>query len=181
MPSDFEPTSTTTWVAVSLTTVPLMTWSSPTDSSVSVVKFSSAAAKSSLAAGAQRLRVRKRELESRGGRKIGASVRGGSLRSAGVVVRVSGASTTADPPVCVSCADVMVSSGGVRVVGGAVVVQSHNLLRHARGCATNAGRSVADCWRGLQVALRPPWRTTLGQSQLPERRSNPRPMGTLRL
>src|ERR1039458_10257097 len=31
MPSDLAPTSTTTWVAVSFTTRPLMTWSSPTD------------------------------------------------------------------------------------------------------------------------------------------------------
>src|SRR5580704_11797179 len=49
MPSDLVPMSTTTCVEVSFSTVPLMTRSSPTASSVSVVKFSSAEAKSSLA------------------------------------------------------------------------------------------------------------------------------------
>ena len=48
MPSDFAPISTTTCVAVSFSTVPLMTRSSLTASSASVVKVSSAEAKSSL-------------------------------------------------------------------------------------------------------------------------------------
>src|SRR5579864_5796940 len=51
MPSDLAPISTTTCVAVSLSTVPLMTRSSLTASSASVVKVSSAAAKSSTGAG----------------------------------------------------------------------------------------------------------------------------------
>ena len=49
MPSDLAPMSTTTWVAVSFSTVPLITMSSPAASSLSVVKLSRAAAKSSLA------------------------------------------------------------------------------------------------------------------------------------
>src|SRR5215470_1486986 len=48
MPSDLAPISTTTWVGVIFRTVPLSTLSSVTASSLSVVKLSRAAAKSSV-------------------------------------------------------------------------------------------------------------------------------------
>ena len=76
-----------------------------------------------------------------------AGVRGGS-GSAGEGCTCSGASITAEPPVCVSCAVVMVSIAGFKVAGGAVIEQIHSLGVDA-SCATRAGRGVADCWRGL--------------------------------
>src|SRR6266436_10345116 len=51
IPSDLAPISTTTWVAVIFSTVPLMTLSSRAASSLSVVKLSSAEAKSSAVEG----------------------------------------------------------------------------------------------------------------------------------
>src|ERR1700723_1236216 len=187
MPSDFEPKSTTTWVPVSLTTVPLITWSSPTDSSVSVVKFSSAAAKSSLAADVWVSGVVDDEADEdeavAGASCVSAAGVGAECSEesgaeacapAGEGCTVSGASRTADPPLCESCSGVMVS----RVVSG-LRVSSYKVIAslprtHVRDeCGTITERCLADCWRGRQVALRPPWRTTLVQSQLPERRIEP--------
>src|ERR1700674_3407730 len=51
MPSDLAPISTTRWVAVIFSTVPLMTLSSRAASSLSVVKLSRAEAKSSVVEG----------------------------------------------------------------------------------------------------------------------------------
>src|ERR1035437_1682539 len=71
----------------------------------------------------------------------------------------SGASTTAEPPVWESLEDVMVSivDSGLRTV-----VSSNKFIASvsARVWARHAGRGVADCWRGLYVALRLTWRTT---------------------
>ena len=144
MPSDLAPISTTTWVAVIFSTVPLMTLSSLAASSASVVKLSSAEAKSSVAEG-----VFVQILGSRGRVCADWCVTGGSrcLRSSPPVDSAGRSATEVE--VAESRLWAVLSSGKV---DGLSRFSSHV------GAGTDAGR-LADCWRESKVVLGPPWRT----------------------
>ena len=122
MPSDLAPISTTTWVAVSFSTVPLMTRSSLTASSASVVKFSSTEAKSSPRLFLMR-RIVRGIVSGVRVRLLGGSGFGGNLIRFGLVLLFRRRFFSCD------------GGGGFGVVSGGLVEQGHASLMTDAGPA----------------------------------------------
>ena len=139
MPSDLAPISTTTWVAVSFSTVPLMTWSSLAASSASVVKLSRAEAKSSVGRACSSAESAVRHGQTGCGSGECCLGRAGS----GFSVDNGWRSKTRNP-------------GCGRLFRRARLMASLGFSRtRVRG---RCGR-LADGWRESKVVLGPPWRT----------------------
>src|SRR4029077_112804 len=157
MPSDLAPISTPTCVPVSLSTVPLITRSSLTASSASVVKVSSAAAKSSPGAGFSSGAVVEcsTSAEEASSAAVAFSAGVGSASDTIMVVESEWWLVVSSNKVIASLLYLALSAGGCGLPGG--------LLDESFGCG------------GLTLA------SELGQSQLSDVNRNPRPKGTLRL